>query len=233
MPEGQRYKMVKQYMMGEMLGEGSYGKVREAIDSNTLRRVAVKIVDRRRLRRMRGAEEQQRREISVQRLLMHPGVVELVEVVNLEEKPDKMYIVLELVTGGSLQDLLGSYPDGKLPLALCHRFFLQLLRALEHCHTRGVIHRDIKPANLMLTSDGHVKISDFGRTRCTKARERLPSTRQRSPPAARSSPAQRRTSGLLASLSSSSLQGRFLSLALPLSVFTRISRSAPTPSSRP
>lgn len=50
----------------------------------------------------------------------------------------------------------------KLPLSLCHRFFGQLLSALEHCHTRGVIHRDIKPANLMLTADGHLKISDFG-----------------------------------------------------------------------
>ncbi|KAG8469620.1 hypothetical protein KFE25_006075 [Diacronema lutheri] len=155
-------KMVRQYMMGEMLGEGSYGKVREAIDSTTLRRVAVKIVDKRRLRRLRGAEEQQRREIAVQRMLKHEGIVELIEVIALEEKPDKMYIVLELVTGGSLQDLLGSYPDGRLPLALCHRFFAQLLRALGYCHTRGVIHRDIKPANLMLTADGQLKISDFG-----------------------------------------------------------------------
>eukprot|EP00306_Pavlova_sp_CCMP459_P018581 CAMPEP_0185198688 /NCGR_PEP_ID=MMETSP1140-20130426/43473_1 /TAXON_ID=298111 /ORGANISM="Pavlova sp., Strain CCMP459" /LENGTH=405 /DNA_ID=CAMNT_0027765907 /DNA_START=1 /DNA_END=1214 /DNA_ORIENTATION=+ len=160
-------KMVKQYMMGEMLGEGSYGKVREAIDANTLRRVAVKIVDKRRLRRVRYAEEQQKREIAVQRRLKHKGITQLIEVINLEEKPDKMYIVLELITGGSLQDLLESYakPDGSaagLPLPLCHRFLIQLLEALAHMHDKGVIHRDIKPANLMITADGQVKISDFG-----------------------------------------------------------------------
>lgn len=136
--------------------------MREAIDSNTLRRVAVKISDKRRLRKVRGAEEQQKREIAVQRKLSHRGVVEVIEVFTLPEKPDKMYIVLELVTGGSLQALLESYADGRLPLCLCHRLFAQLLDALEHCHAKGVIHRDIKPANLMITADGQLKVSDFG-----------------------------------------------------------------------
>ena len=104
----QGYKMIRQYMMGELLGEGQQGKVcsvlvvslssghsfpkhalvqvKEAIDSNTLRRVAIKIVNLRQLRKVRNgesnSEENVRRELGIHRKLKHPNIVELIEQVT-------------------------------------------------------------------------------------------------------------------------------------------------------
>ena len=72
-------KMCQQYAMGEVIGEGSQGKVREALDSRTLRRVAIKIVNLRQLRKFRNAEAGLRRELSIHRRLKHPYVVEMIE----------------------------------------------------------------------------------------------------------------------------------------------------------
>ena len=105
------YKLVRQYGMGEVLGEGSQGKVREALNSETLRRVAIKIVNLRQLRKVSSAEEGFKRELSIHRRLKHKHVVEMIERFNIDLK-EKVYVVLEHVPGGSLQDLLDSVPEG-------------------------------------------------------------------------------------------------------------------------
>jgi serine/threonine-protein kinase 11 len=156
-------KMCQQYAMGEVLGEGSQGKVREALDSVTLRRVAIKIVNLRVLRTVRNAEENLRRELRIHRRLKHANVVELIEDFKLlTDEKHKWYIVMELVMGGSLQDICDAAPGHVLPDSLTCRFTRQLLGGLEHCHSRGVVHRDIKPSNLMVSTDGVLKICDFG-----------------------------------------------------------------------
>lgn len=154
-------KFVQQYILGEKLGEGAYGKVCEAIDSKTLRRVAIKTLKKKQLRKIKGGEESIRNEISIMRRMRHKNVLELVEVINDDEK-DKMYIVLEFAGAGSLQQLIDSHPDKRLPLFQVRSFFVQLIDGLEYIHNQGIIHRDIKPGNLMITPDGILKISDFG-----------------------------------------------------------------------
>ncbi|KAL0912406.1 hypothetical protein M5K25_018376 [Dendrobium thyrsiflorum] len=72
----------------------------------------------------------------------------------------KIYIVLELVTGGELFDKIAR--SGRLKEDEARRYFQQLINAVDYCHIRGVYHRDLKPENLLLDVNGLLKVSDFG-----------------------------------------------------------------------
>ncbi|KAJ6637429.1 Serine/threonine-protein kinase stk11 [Pseudolycoriella hygida] len=136
-------KMVGKYVMGELLGEGSYGKVKEVLDSEDLSRRAVKILTKRKLRRIPNGEQNVRREIQLLRKLKHRNVIELLDVLYNEEK-QKMYLIMEYCVGG-LQEMIDSAPEKKLPLFQAHNYFVQLLDGLEYLHGQGVVHKDIKP----------------------------------------------------------------------------------------
>ncbi|XP_021693314.1 serine/threonine-protein kinase stk11 [Aedes aegypti] len=154
-------KLVGKYVMGDVLGEGSYGKVKEVLDSETLGRMAVKILTKRKLRRIPNGEQNVRSEIKLLRKLHHRNVIELLDVLYNEEK-QKMYLIMEYCVGG-LQEMLDSVvPEKKLPMHQAHGYFVQLLDGLEYLHGCGIVHKDIKPGNLLLTLDHTLKISDFG-----------------------------------------------------------------------
>lgn len=91
-------KMIGKYVMGDVLGEGSYGKVKEMLDSLTLCRRAVKILKKRKLRRIPNGEQNVQREIQLLRILRHKNVIELVDVMYNDEK-QKMYLVMEFCVG--------------------------------------------------------------------------------------------------------------------------------------
>ncbi|XP_077485596.1 lkb1/serine/threonine kinase 11 isoform X3 [Amblyomma americanum] len=155
-----RPKMVGRYLMGDVLGEGSYGKVKEVLDSETLCRRAVKILKRRKLRKIPNGEQNVQREIQLLRQLSHRNVIQLVEVLHSEQK-QKMYMVMEYCVA-VLQELLDSAHDHRLPLWQAHGYFCQLLDGLEYLHSQGIVHKDIKPGNLLLTNCETLKISDLG-----------------------------------------------------------------------
>ncbi|GLV44485.1 Lkb1 kinase [Carabus blaptoides fortunei] len=155
-----RYKKVGKYVMGDLLGEGSYGKVKDMLDSETLCRRAVKILKKKKLRRIPNGEQNVQREIKLLRTLKHKNVIDLVDVLYDDEK-QKMYLVMEFCVGG-LQDMLESTPQKKFPLSQAHGYFSQLIDGLEYLHSKGIVHKDIKPGNLLLTLDGTLKISDLG-----------------------------------------------------------------------
>ncbi|XP_058800756.1 serine/threonine-protein kinase STK11 [Phymastichus coffea] len=158
--EKKRCKYIGKYVMGDLLGEGSYGKVKEMLDSETLCRRAVKILKKKKLRRIPNGESNVQREIQLLKILRHKNVIGLVDVLYNDEK-EKMYIIMEYCVGG-LQDMLESSPCKKFPLWQAHNYFCQLLDGLEYLHGRSIVHKDIKPGNLLLTLDGTIKISDFG-----------------------------------------------------------------------
>lgn len=89
--------------------------------------------------------------------LSHPGVVTVFDVVQQE---DQTYIVMERVDAPSLADLVES--RGPLSPTRAAALGVQILRALRSAHRSGVIHRDVKPGNVMVSADGHVKLTDFG-----------------------------------------------------------------------
>jgi serine/threonine-protein kinase 11 len=161
--------MVKQYILGEVLGEGSFGKVREAVDSKTGRRCAIKILKRRNLRKVPDGEELVNREIEILKKVHHSNCISLVGSFTDEER-DKIYIVCEYVSGCSLQRLLEKAPEKRLPLTQARSIFKQLINALEYLHSIGIVHSDVKPDNILLTVDGVVKLSDFGVAQCDEAK---------------------------------------------------------------
>ncbi|XP_063770422.1 serine/threonine-protein kinase STK11 isoform X3 [Pseudophryne corroboree] len=159
-PRRKRAKLVGKYLMGDLLGEGSYGKVKEMLDSDTLCRRAVKILKKKKLRRIPNGEANVKKEIQLLRRLRHRNVIQLVDVLYNEEK-QKMYMVMEYCVCG-MQEMLDSVPEKRFPVFQAHGYFCQLVDGLEYLHSQGIVHKDIKPGNLLLTTDGTLKISDLG-----------------------------------------------------------------------
>lgn len=132
-------KFLGKYVMGDLLGEGSYGKVKEVLDSELLNRRAVKILKKKKLRRIPNGEQNVQREIKMLRRLNHPNVIKLIEVMFNEEK-QKMYLILEYCLGG-LQTLLERAQGQKFPIWQAHRYFIQLIEGLEYLHSQGIVHK--------------------------------------------------------------------------------------------
>jgi len=142
--------------MGKTLGIGSFGKVKVAEHVLTGHKVAIKILNRRKIKAM-DMDEKVRREIKILRLFMHPHIIRLYEVV---ETPTDIFVVMEYVKSGELFDYI--VEKGRLGEAEALRFFQQIVSGVEYAHRNMVVHRDLKPENLLLDSRLNVKIADFG-----------------------------------------------------------------------
>lgn len=147
---------IGKYEIGKTLGEGSFAKVKYARDIHTGHSFAIKVIPRDLVLRHELAE-QIKREISTMKLIQHPNVLNLIEVMASKTK---IYIVLEYVDGGELFDKIAQ--QGRLSEDEARGYFQQLINAVDYCHSRGVYHRDLKPENLLLDSFGTLKVSDFG-----------------------------------------------------------------------
>lgn len=146
---------VGDYQLGQLLGSGNFSKVRKGTDSEG-RTWAVKIIDKRRLKK-ENMEDQMLREVAIMRKLRHRNVIELRDVL---QSPNHYFLVLELVTGGELFDRIVAAKRFDEPTA--RRYFHQLIAGVYYCHTWGYAHRDLKPENLLLDENDTLKISDFG-----------------------------------------------------------------------
>ncbi|KAG6543106.1 hypothetical protein Mapa_015355 [Marchantia paleacea] len=147
---------VGKYELGRTLGEGTFAKVKFAKNTETGESVAIKVLDKEKILKHKMVE-QIKREISTMKLVKHPNIVQLLEVLASKTK---IYIVLEFVTGGELFDKI--VHQGRLKEDEARKYFQQLINAVDYCHSRGVYHRDLKPENLLLDAHGNLKISDFG-----------------------------------------------------------------------
>ncbi|XP_042412218.1 CBL-interacting protein kinase 23-like isoform X2 [Zingiber officinale] len=144
------------YELGRTLGEGTFAKVKFAKDVETGESVAIKIFDKDKILRHKMVG-QIKHEISTMKLIRHPNVIRIYEVIASKTK---IYLVLEFVDGGELFDKIAR--RGKLKEEEARKYFQQLINAVDYCHSRGVFHRDLKPENLLLDTNGVLKISDFG-----------------------------------------------------------------------
>jgi serine/threonine protein kinase len=138
------------------LGAGSFGYVFRAQDTELDRTVAIKI---QRAGSLADQEEVGRflREARSIAQLKHPGIVALHEIGQTEE--GICYLVTEYIHGQTLEKQLAS---GRRDARSTAAFILQIAHALHYAHTHGVIHRDLKPSNILVESNGHAHLMDFG-----------------------------------------------------------------------
>ncbi|HEX4386548.1 MAG TPA: protein kinase [Myxococcales bacterium] len=155
--------LIDRYVLGAVLGRGGMGLVHEAVDLKLQREVAVKLLGS----ATATAESLRRfsREALAAGSLQHPNVV---GVFDTGEQQGRPFLVTELLRGETLRQRLAR---GPVPVEQARAWALQLAAGLQVAHEKGLIHRDLKPSNIFITSDGWVKILDFG---LVKLAESLP-----------------------------------------------------------
>ncbi|CAA6670248.1 unnamed protein product [Spirodela intermedia] len=153
---GERKVLFGKYQMGRLLGKGTFAKVYYGKELSSGESVAIKVINKEQVKREPQMVAQIVREISIMRLVRHPHVVELREVMATKSR---IFFVMEYIRGG---ELFARVARGKLCEDDARRYFQQLISAVDFCHSRGVSHRDIKPENLLLDENGGLKVSDFG-----------------------------------------------------------------------
>ena len=145
-----------EYEIVRVLGQGGFAAVYEARDLMLNRRVAIKQL----LLEKTSHQKSVRRFVQEARVaadLEHPNVV---TVYGLRAKKERIYMILEYLPGGSLQDMLKQ--RGALPKNEAIKLITGICEGLGKLHAKGIVHRDIKPENILLTADGRPKITDFG-----------------------------------------------------------------------
>ncbi|ORY76543.1 kinase-like domain-containing protein [Leucosporidium creatinivorum] len=168
-------KTVGDFTVGETLGEGSYSTVSLVTDKHPPHRsYALKMLDKDHIKREKKTKYVLIERDTLKTLDGHPGIVRLYWTFQDQRS---LYYVLELAKNGELLKWIKKFGSFHLPSA---RFYAaQILSAVEHMHSKGVIHRDLKPENILLDDKMRVKITDFGtaklQTTAAKEEEEDPS----------------------------------------------------------
>lgn len=154
------------YEIQEIIGVGGMAVVYKAYDNQENRIVAIKILKE----EFVSNEEFLRRfknESKAIAMLSHPNIV---RVFDVSFGDLIQYIIMEYIEGITLKEYIER--QGSLRWKDAVHFTLQILKALQHAHDKGIIHRDVKPQNIMVLSDGTIKVTDFGIARLARSEQR-------------------------------------------------------------
>ncbi|ESQ40363.1 hypothetical protein EUTSA_v10013385mg [Eutrema salsugineum] len=147
---------IQDFELGKIYGVGSYSKVVRAKKKESGTVYALKIMDKKFI-----TKENKTAYVKLERIVLdqleHPGIIKLFFTF---QDTFSLYMALESCEGGELFDQITR--KGRLSEDEARFYSAEVVDALEYIHNMGLIHRDIKPENLLLTSDGHIKIADFG-----------------------------------------------------------------------
>lgn len=148
----------EKYKVGKVIGDGNFAVVKECVERATGQEYALKIIDK---ARCSGKEHLIENEVAVLRRVRHPSIIHLIEV---DETPTQLFLVMELVKGGDLFDAITS--STKYSERDASAMVFNLSGAIKYLHRMNIVHRDIKPENLLVCEypDGtkSLKLGDFG-----------------------------------------------------------------------
>ncbi|XP_029318734.1 testis-specific serine/threonine-protein kinase 6 [Cottoperca gobio] len=145
------------YTVKSNLGEGMFGKVMNAYSTGLKRRVAIKVIDKKKVEAT-YLERFLSREMEIIRSLNHPNIVKTLDIV--ESHQSKVYVVMELCVKGDVLKHINV--KGALPEHSGCRLFTQLCEAVQYLHNIDLAHRDLKCENLLLDKHCNLKVCDFG-----------------------------------------------------------------------
>lgn len=159
-PEGMRkYSLKDLKFSSTVLGKGGFAKVKRAqltVGPDSVLDVAVKIIDKSQF--SRTAFSNMQNEVNICSRLSHPCIINTHGII---EDENMIYIIMDLAEGGELFKYTKKFGLEDMPI-VAPKFIGEVVLGLEYMLSQRVLHRDIKPENLLLTSEYHVKISDFG-----------------------------------------------------------------------
>ncbi|XP_034955139.1 serine/threonine-protein kinase Chk2 isoform X1 [Zootoca vivipara] len=160
-------ELTDKYIISKTLGTGACGEVKLAFERDTCKKVAIKIINKRRFMADVLPENQDKpfnveTEVEILKKIDHPCLIKIIDFFEGED----FYIVLELMEGGELFDKV--LRPARLSEATCKLYFYQMLLAVQYLHEKGIIHRDLKLENVLLSSPEAnclIKITDFGQSK--------------------------------------------------------------------
>ncbi|XP_065182870.1 serine/threonine-protein kinase MARK2-like isoform X1 [Sycon ciliatum] len=147
--------IVGNYKLLKTIGKGNFAKVKLARHLPTNKEVAIKIIDKTQLNA--SSLQKMYREVRIMKMVDHPNIVKLFEVIDTETT---LYLAMEYASGGEVFDYLVAH--GRMKEKEARAKFREIVSAVQYCHQKHVIHRDLKAENLLLDSNMHIKIADFG-----------------------------------------------------------------------
>jgi 5'-AMP-activated protein kinase, catalytic alpha subunit len=152
---------------GKDLGKGTFGQVKVGTHLITGEKVAIKVLEKQKIVDVNDVERVAR-EIHILKIVRHPAVVQLYEIV---ETQNELYLIMEYARGGELFEYIVSRK--RLREKDACRFLHQILSGIEYLHKLGICHRDLKPENLLMDDYNNIKIVDFGLSNTYKGAQLL------------------------------------------------------------
>jgi len=148
--------LMMNYKFLSKLGRGSFGVVKLAIEKSTGKKVAIKILDKRKI----SKKEEETRILKEKEIIKSFDHINVIKVFNIDEDPQKIYFIMEYCEKGELLNYV--VKKRKLDEDEASYFYFQLINGLENIHYHGICHRDLKFGNLLINSSDILKIIDFG-----------------------------------------------------------------------
>jgi len=152
-----RFASPKDFELLKVIGMGAFGKVLQVRNKRNKQVLAMKVISKRLLRRKTGYVENVQAERNILTKVRHPFVVTMHCSFQTKEK---LFIVMDFLAGGELFLRIGR--EGIFLEKTAAFYLAEIILALDHLHTLGILHRDLKPENVLLSRDGHICLTDFG-----------------------------------------------------------------------
>lgn len=152
-----RYVTPQDFTLNKVIGMGAFGKVLQVKNKQTSQILAMKVISKRLLRRKTSYVENVHAEREILTKVNHPFIVTMHCSFQTREK---LFIIMDFLAGGELFLRLGK--QGIFLEKTAKFYIAEIVLALEHLHSKGILHRDLKPENILMCTDGHICLTDFG-----------------------------------------------------------------------